>query len=106
VLPFARVAVAVYWRLVPIASDVGAAGVMAIDTTGAGTTVAVVLPTTLPLVADIVTGLVVAFTPVATPLTVMVILVVSDDAQFTLLVMFCVVESLKVPVAVNTCWVW
>jgi len=79
---------------------------MAIDTTGGGTTVAVVLPVMPFWVAEIVTGLEVVPTPVATPLTVMVILVVSDDDHVAVSVIFCVVESLKVPVAVNGCWVW
>ena len=59
-------------------------------------TVAVVEPW-MPVcgsVAVIVTGLVVVFTPVAKPLTVIVIFVGSPDVQLTELVMSCVLESL------------
>ena len=45
-------------------------------------------------VAVIVTGLVVVLTPVARPLTVMVIFVVSEDNHVTELVMSCVLRSL------------
>ena len=95
VLPLARVAVAVYWRLV-FCAKVVMFGVTAIDTTGGGITVAVVEPWMLVCgsVAVIVTGLVVVLTPVARPLTVMVIFVVSEDNHVTELVMSCVLRSL------------
>ena len=44
-------------------------------------------------------------TPVASPVGVIEILVTSDDDQVTLEVMSRVEPSLKVPVAVNCCWV-
>lgn len=105
VLPLVSVAVAVYCRLVPCARFV-VVGVIAIDTTDGGTTVAVVLPLMVVVgsVAVIVTGLVVVPTPVAAPLTVIVILVVSDELHVTVPVMSCIVVTvpfMKVPVAVN-----
>ncbi len=105
VVPLDKVAVAVYCRLVPAARFV-VAGVMAMDTTGGGITVAVVLPLTLPFVAVIVTALEVVPTPVANPVGMIVILVVSLDAQVTLVVISDCELSLKVPVAVNGCCVW
>ena len=42
-------------------------------------------------------------TPVATPAALVVATEVLEDDQVTWLVMFCVLLSLKVPVAVNAC---
>ena len=79
-------------------------GVIAIETTVGGMTVAVVLPEMLLCVAEIVTGVLVVATPVAKPLTVIERCALSLDAQVTVLVMFWVVPSLKCPVAVYCCW--
>lgn len=100
VLPLFSLAVAKYRRLVPSARTV-LLGVTAIDTTLAASTDTVVLPLMPFFVAVIVTGLVVMATPVAVPtLGSIVTLVVSDDVHVALLLMSCVVESSKVPVAV------
>jgi hypothetical protein len=64
-------------------------------------TVNEVLPLMAPAVAEIVT--VPSFKAVAKPLTVMDATLLPVDAQVTVLVMSCVVASLKVPVAVNCC---
>lgn len=48
--------------------------------------------------------MVVTATPVASPLDVIVTLVVSDELQVTMLVMSCWLPSLKVPSAVYCCW--
>ena len=53
-----------------------------------------------------VTGVLVVATPVATPLTVMVILVVSDDVHVAVLVMSCVKLSVNVAIAVYCCGAW
>ena len=102
--PFVRVAVAVYCLLVFCASFV-VPGVIAIDTTDGRMTVAEVLPVTLFFVAVIKTDwpATVVPTPVASPVGVIKILVVSDDDQVTLEVMSRVEPSLKVPAAVNCC---
>jgi hypothetical protein len=70
-----------------------------VQKTGAGFTVKVVLPATLPLVAKIVVPP--AFTAEAKPAALMVAVVVLEEAQVTLEVRFCVELSLYVPVAVN-----
>jgi hypothetical protein len=68
-------------------------------------TVSVVLPVTPDNVADMV--VLPADTPVASPLPlggfVIVATAVLDDAQVTWLVIFCVLRSEEVPVAVNCC---
>jgi hypothetical protein len=71
------------------------------DTSVAVVTVSVVLPTMLPLVAEIV--LVPAFSADARPAPVIVAVVSVPDAHVTLPVKFCVELSLYVPVAVNCC---
>src|SRR5271167_3798636 len=45
-----------------------------------------------------------AATPVARPLLLMVATEVALEVQVTALVTFCLLPSLKVPVAVNCCW--
>jgi hypothetical protein len=101
--PLLNVPVAVYARLVPGARVV-AFGVMAIDDNWGVVTVRLAVPG-VPgaFVAVIVTGRLVTATPVASPLTVIVDLVVSDDVHATVLVMSSLLLSLKVPVAVNCC---
>jgi len=86
---------------VPPAVTVGFAGVTAMDTSVGAVTVSVVLPTMLPLVAEIV--LVPAFSADARPALVIVAVVSVPDAHVTLAVTFCVELSLYVPVAVNCC---
>ena len=86
--------------VLPAATD-GFAGVTAMDTSVAAVTVSVVLPTMLPLVAEIV--LVPAFSADARPAPVIVAVVSVPDAHVTLPVKFCVELSLYVPVAVNCC---
>jgi hypothetical protein len=71
------------------------------DTNVAAVTVSVVLPTMLPLVAEIV--LVPAFSADARPPLVIVPVVDVPEAHVTLPVRFCVELSLYVPVAVNCC---
>lgn len=110
-LPLANVAVAVYWRVVPTTSLVGSLagvfGVIAIETADGRTTVAVVLPTTFPFVAEIVTvgPVPVGPVPVASPVGVIEIFVKSEEAQVTLVVMTRVTLPEKCPVAVNCCCV-
>ena len=67
---------------------VGLAGVtaMEVSVTAAVCTVRVVLPVTLPSVAEMV--LVPAATPVARPVVLMVAIPVAEEAQLTWLVMF------------------
>ena len=77
----------------------GFAGVTPIDVSVAAVTVRTVEPLTLPKVALIVE--VPVPTPLAKPPAVIVATLVVADAHVTLVVMFCVVESLYVPVAVN-----
>jgi hypothetical protein len=82
------------------------AGVMEIDTRVTAVTVRFAEPFTAPEVAVIVIEP--ASTPVANPCepgeSLIVATVPSDELQLTVPVMFCVLLSLKVPVAVN-CWV-
>ena len=68
---------------------------------GPGCTVNVVVPEIEPCVADMV--LVPVATPVASPLALIVVTAVLEEAQVTWLVMFCVLLSEYVPVAVNCC---
>jgi hypothetical protein len=77
--------------VLPAATD-GFAGVTAMDTSVAAVTVSVVLPTMLPLVAEIV--LVPAFSADARPAPVIVAVVSVPDAHVTLPVRFCVELSL------------
>jgi hypothetical protein len=79
----------------------GLAGVTAIDCKVAAVTVKTVDPTIAPEVALIV--LVPTPAPVARPPVVMVAVVVVAEAHVTDAVRFCVLLSLKVPVAVNCC---
>ena len=77
----------------------GLAGVTAIDWRVAAVTVSTVEPVTPLSVAEIVE--VPAATPVASPAALTVATAVSAEAHVTWLVMFCVVLSENVPVAVN-----
>ena len=81
------VPVAVNCCVLPAATD-GSAGVTAMDTSVAAVTVSVVLPTMLPLVAEIV--LVPAFSADAKPALVIVAVVSVPEAHVTLPVRFCV----------------
>jgi hypothetical protein len=80
---------------------VGLAGVTAIDCNTGGFTVRVVDPMTLPEVARMV----VCPAPwvVANPEALIVATAVLVDVQVAVAVRFCVVPSLKFPVAVNCC---
>ena len=84
------------------AAMVGFAGVTAMDTNVAVVTVKVVDPVTLPLVALMV--VLPTFKADARPVVLIVAVAMLEDAHVTLLVRFCVLLSLYVPVAVN-CWV-
>jgi len=96
--PSVYVPVAVNGSVRPFAT-LGFAGVTAIDVSAAAVTVSVVLPTTLPEVAEIV--VVPTATVVARPPAAMVAVAVLDDAQVTEVVRSCVELSVYVPVAVN-----
>ena len=99
--PSLYVPVAVNCSVSPFGTD-GLTGVNAIDFRVAARTVSVVEPTTLPSVAVIVVAPVASVE--ARPVVEIVAAAVFDDAQMTEPVRFCVVPSVKVPVAVN-CWV-
>jgi hypothetical protein len=77
----------------------GFAGVTDMDTTVAGVTVSVVLPLMLPELAWMVVEPVPA--AVARPAVLTVATVTAEELHVAVLVRFCVVPSLKVPVAVN-----
>ncbi len=100
VLPSEYVPVALNCCVAPV-KIVGSAGVTAIDVSVAVCTVRTVLPVIPLKVAEIV--LVPAATPVARPAAVMVETPVFEEVHVTWPVMFCVVLSVKVPVAVNCC---
>jgi hypothetical protein len=95
--------VTVIVRVSPTRS-VGAAGVSA---SAAGVSIVSVVLSPIVVLPIILLAVIVAlpaFTPSATPFAVMDARVRSDDDHVTLLVTFCVVVSVKVPVAVNS-WV-
>jgi hypothetical protein len=98
--PSVYVPVALNCCVSPFAT-LGFAGVTAIEVSAADATVSVVLPTTVPEVAEMV--LVPAATVVARPPAAMVAVAVLDDAQVAEAVRFCVVPSVYVPVAANCC---
>jgi len=98
VVPSLKVPVAVNCCVPPFGTD-GFAGVTAIDTRVAGVTVSVVLPLTPPELAWMVVEPVPA--AVAKPAVLIVATVTEEELQVAVLVRFCVVPSLKVPVAVN-----
>ncbi len=79
----------------------GFAGVTAIDTSAGAVTVSVVEPAIPPSVALIVEAP--AFTPFAKPPVVIVATPGADEPHVTVLVRFCVLPPLYVPVAVNCC---
>src|ERR1035441_5730670 len=97
-----NVPLAVKATAVPTATF-GLAGVTAIDTMVALVTLSVAVPNRLRTTA--IVGVAPAATPVATPCCPTELLMVATDdcpeAQVTLLVRFWVLESAKVPVAVN-----
>jgi hypothetical protein len=94
------VPVAVNCCVRPLAID-GFAGVTAMDCSVGAVTVSSVEPTTDPEVALMV--LVPAATPVARPPVPILAVAVVPDPHVTDDVRFCVLLSLKVPVAVNCC---
>ena len=98
VVPSLNVPVAVNCCVAPLAID-GFAGVTAIDCRVAAVTVRVVDPLIAPDVALIVEFPTPA--PVASPAALIVAVEVVPEDQVTVDVRFCVVPSLKVPVAVN-----
>jgi hypothetical protein len=92
--------VAVNCSVCPAATD-GAAGVTAIEINTAAVTVNVAEPVAVPEVAVIV--VLPGITLVASPLLTVAI-VAAEDVQVAVLVRFCVVPLLYVPVAVNCCF--
>jgi hypothetical protein len=102
VLPSVYVPVAVNVCIVPSATE-GIGGVTAIDISAAGLTVRVVDPVTDPLVAE--TFAVPVSMLVATPCVPAALLIVAtagvSELHTTVPVMFCVLPSVNVPVAVN-----
>src|ERR1700722_13671676 len=100
VVPSLNVPVAVNCCVPPFETE-GFAGVTAIDTSVAAVTVSVVLPVMLLEAAWIVVEPVV--TAVAKPATLIVATVTAEELHVAVLLRFCVVPSLKVPVAVNCC---
>jgi methylglyoxal synthase len=100
VVPSLNVPVAVNCCVAPLAIE-GFAGVTAIDCSVAAVTVSKVEP----LIEDDVAVIVEVPTPapVARPAALIVAVVVVTDDHVTVLVRFCVVPSLNVPVAVNCC---
>jgi hypothetical protein len=100
VVPLLYVPVAVNCCLSPAGTD-GDAGATEIDINTAAVTVNVAEPWIVPDVAVIVA---VPFaTLVASPPLLTVAIVVADEVQVTVLVRFCVVPLLYVPVAANCC---
>jgi hypothetical protein len=99
-LPSVNVPVAVNCCVNPLATD-GFAGVTAIVCKTAGVTVSVVEPLIDPEVALIVVDPVA--TVLAKPALLMVATVVAEDVHVAVLVRFCVLLSVYVPVAVNCC---
>jgi len=93
-----NVPVALNCWVVPSGID-GIAGVTAIETNCADETVRGVDPVTEPDVARIVVPPMA--TPVASPADVIVAIAEYDELQLTDAVMFCVLPSVKVPVAAN-----
>jgi hypothetical protein len=98
VVPSLNVPVAVNCCVAPLLID-GFAGVTAIDCSVAAVTVRTVEPLIPPDVALIVE--VPTPAPVARPAALIVAVVVVPELHVTVLVRFCVVPSLNVPVAVN-----
>ena len=82
----------------PLAID-GFAGVTATETSVAAVTVSVVLPETEPEIARMVVDPV--LTAVAKPAVLIAATVPAEELHVAVLVRFCVVPSVKVPVAVN-----
>jgi hypothetical protein len=99
--PSLNVPTAVNCCVLPLVIE-GFAGVGAMETSVGGVTVNTVEPVIEPLAAEIVE--VPAATPVASPPVLIVATPVVPETHVTLPVMFAVLLSVKVPVAVN-CWV-
>jgi hypothetical protein len=98
VVPSLKVPVAVNCCVVPFTID-GFTGVTAIDWSVAAVMVSVVEPTIeddVALIVEVPTAV-----PVARPADVIVAVAAFDELHVAVLVRFCVVPSLKVPVAVN-----
>src|SRR6202163_3847378 len=100
VVPSLNVPVAVNCCVPPFVTE-GFAGVTAIDTSVAAVTVSVVLPVMLLEAAWIVVEPVV--TAVAKPAAFIVATVTAEELHVAVLLRFCVVPSLNVPVAANCC---
>jgi hypothetical protein len=98
VVPSLKVPVAANCCVPPFETE-GFAGVTAIDTSVAAVTVSVVLPVMLLEAAWIV--VVPVPTAVAKPVALIVATVTAEELHVAVLLRFCVVPSLKVPVAVN-----
>ena len=105
--PVSNVPVAKYLRLV-LCAKIVLLGVIAIDTRLLASTVTEAGGlVTVPLLAVIITGVLVTRKPVANPLTTILTLVGSEDVHVTLLVMSSVVGPVLVvkwPSAVYCCW--
>ena len=100
VVPLLYVPIAVNCCVYPAATD-AVPGVTAIEANTAAVTVSVAEPWIVPDVAVIVA---VPFpTLVASPPRLTVAIVAADEVQVAVLVKFCVLLSLYVPVAVNCC---
>ena len=84
----------------PLAID-GFTGVTATDTSVAAVTVRVALPEIEPVVARMVVDPV--LTAVAKPAVLIAATVPAEELHVAVLLRFCVVPSLNVPVAVNCC---
>jgi hypothetical protein len=106
VLPSVKVPVAVNPSVVP-SGIVGIAGVTAIETNAAALTVSTVDPLIVPDVAVAVIFAVPVPTLLATPCVPAALLIVAtvgvSELHVTVLVMFCVLPSVNIPVAVNVC---
>lgn len=98
-LPSLKVPVAVNWSVVPFATEVLAAEIV-IDCRVAAVTARDRVLDVIPL-WEAVTLVEPTPLPVASPLELIVATLVLDEVQVTELLMFCVLPSLKVPVAVN-----
>jgi hypothetical protein len=98
-LPSLNVPVAVNWSVVPFAIEVLVAEIVMVCSVAAVTLNARVLDV-IPL-WEAVTLVEPTPLPVASPLEFIVATLVLDEVQVTELLMFCVLPSVKVPVAVN-----
>src|SRR5215469_2081105 len=99
VVPSVKVPVAVNWLVVPFAIEVLVA-VIVIDCKVAAVTVSAMVFDVIPFWVAVIL-LEPTPAPVARPLVLIVAAAVLEEFQFAELVRFCVVPSVKVPVAVN-----